>query len=350
MPASLNSLLEGVSCLAIIGMEKNAGKTTVLNSLIEAQRDRTVGITSIGFDGESIDQVTGTNKPMVWVKSGSFVATASSLIGSCDFTRELLEFTGFYTPMGEVIILRALSDGYAQIAGPSIVSQMEELVKALKRNGADLVFIDGAASRKSTASITFADGCILASGASFSHNMETVVNETAFYTELLSLPESSYKLFLTDKLREWERGNQISQNQCFIFKENNFFELAGSNFDVKTVDVLESKIGKIDGIFFNGAVTKIIIERLLKKVPEFKGLNLVTLHGNSIQLNSSQYAALKNRGVNISVIFPINLLAVSSNPISPSGIQFDKNAFKSSLESNLRLPVFDVCDSGAQVQ
>ncbi|MEG0661801.1 MAG: hypothetical protein RR472_00835, partial [Anaerovoracaceae bacterium] len=55
--------------VSIVGMAKNAGKTTALNYLIEEAMDEgmILGITSTGRDGESTDVVTGTDKPKVFL-------------------------------------------------------------------------------------------------------------------------------------------------------------------------------------------------------------------------------------------------------------------------------------------
>jgi hypothetical protein len=233
---------------------------------------------------------------------------------------------------------------------------MSELVSTLKRNGAELVIIDGAASRKSTASITFADGCILATGASYSHKMNTVIAETAYYAELLSIPRFPDREILLKNLQELinksalENSQETTENQCFFFSTNGLFRLAGSCFATETVDTLDANKGTFDGIFFNGILTKIIVDRLLSKFRDFKGLNLVTLDGNGIQISSNQYFTLKQRNMNFYVINPINLLAVTSNPTSPAGICFKKEEFKNLLQKNIKAPVFDVYDSGLHLQ
>ena len=63
----LYELTEGYSSVSIIGMCKNAGKTTVLNGLISAcmRNAEVLGLTSIGRDGERSDLVTNTKKPEI---------------------------------------------------------------------------------------------------------------------------------------------------------------------------------------------------------------------------------------------------------------------------------------------
>ena len=121
MKPTIRELIAPYASVSIIGMCKNAGKTTVLNRIIREMADSgcTLGLTSIGRDGESKDLVTGTQKPGIYVREGTLVATASELIlRHCDVTREMLAATGISTPMGDVVILRARSDGNIQLAGP----------------------------------------------------------------------------------------------------------------------------------------------------------------------------------------------------------------------------------------
>lgn len=62
------NLLKDYKRVSIIGMEKNVGKTTVLNQLIEdIGTKKIVGLTSIGRDGEDTDVVTNTHKPRIYV-------------------------------------------------------------------------------------------------------------------------------------------------------------------------------------------------------------------------------------------------------------------------------------------
>ena len=70
----LRELSKEYKTISIVGMAKNAGKTTALNFLIEEAMDEGVrlGITSTGRDGESTDLVTETEKPRVYLSSQYF--------------------------------------------------------------------------------------------------------------------------------------------------------------------------------------------------------------------------------------------------------------------------------------
>ena len=188
----LFELVAPYTTLCLAGMCKNAGKTTALNALIRGARARGVSLalTSIGRDGEREDLVTGTNKPPIYLTGGTLFATARGLLPKCDATGEILDMTGIHTPLGEVAILRALSDGFVELAGPSMRDQIVSLTEQLKGFGAQKVLIDGALFRRSLCDPEAAEGVILSTGASYGPDMEKTAADTAFVAELLTLPTS----------------------------------------------------------------------------------------------------------------------------------------------------------------
>ena len=160
--------------------EKNSGppgggraKTTALRRLMAELEDECLGLTSVGRDGEATDLVTGTEKPDLYIKRGDLFATARGMMSLCDVTLEAAALTGVMTPLGEVAVFRALSDGYIQLAGPSAL-------------GADRVLIDGAAGRKSLAGAGVEGAALLCTGASLDRNMDLVVAETAHVCRLFA--------------------------------------------------------------------------------------------------------------------------------------------------------------------
>lgn len=169
--------------------------------------DESIALTSIGRDGERSDLVTNTKKPEIFVYDGTIIATAEKLLFAggnlsdsgndaqkngmnSGISREILDTTGMPTPMGEVIILRACSDGFIQLAGPSMTAQLARLKKRMFELGAAKVIIDGALSRKSLAMPAVSDAAILCSGASYSPDIRKTVEDTCFSAELMMLPQT----------------------------------------------------------------------------------------------------------------------------------------------------------------
>jgi len=334
MGRSLAELIEGYSCVAIIGMEKNAGKTTVLNHLLSSRPPVVQAITSIGYDGEDTDQVTGTDKPSIYVGCGTMVATASNLLGQCDFTRELLRFTGFHTPMGEVIITRARSDGFAQIAGPSTTAQMSALISMLHELGATQVLVDGAAARKSTAAIASSEACILATGAAFSPDPENIVEQTRHYTELLTLPGFKHDAAFTCKNED--------ANSCIILDQVGKICARVSALSDECADRIADRNGQPTVALFNGAVTRPMLQRLLDKCRRLDWLQIVAEDGTRYLINNRQKLDLAGRGARLKVRRQVNLIAVTVNPTAPSGLKLDGAELCRRLSERIDLPVFDV--------
>ena len=184
---SIFNMIQKYDSISIIGMSKNVGKTTTLNHILKEARGRiSLGLTSIGRDGEELDLVTGIEKPKIYIESGTIIATAKQCLLNSDITREILKTTGFNTPMGEIIICRALSDGYVDLGGPSVNSYMTLICDELKRFGSKLVIVDGALSRKTFASPSITNATILSTGAALSKSMTVVIEETAHTVKLLS--------------------------------------------------------------------------------------------------------------------------------------------------------------------
>ena len=314
----LKSFLEKVNqykCIAITGIAKNTGKTSVLNSILSENINKIRAITSIGYDGESIDQVTDTEKPVIYVRKNTLIATADGLIPYCDFTRELLAYTGFNSPMGEIIILKALSDGYAQIAGPSTRAQMEATVKQLKEFGAEQIFIDGALSRKSTAAIGISDACILATGAAFSHNIDKIIEETIHFAKLLALP---------------------------VFPDFSKINSSVDTLSEEEIDNILENLDKNRAIFFRGAITSQLIKRIFNLNKNLNGLKIIGEDGTRFLIEHQLYSDLIRRGINLYVQNPINLIAVTVNPKSPSGLILDSNEICNYLRKELNILVLDV--------
>ena len=202
MRTELANELNSVKTLSIVGMCKNAGKTTVLNWLLRRSGGRVLGLTSIGRDGESTDVVTGTEKPGIYVSEGTLIATAKDMLALCDVTQEILFTTGIPTPVGEVVIVRAKSAGWVQLAGPSITSQLKTVSDLFFSLGVEQTVIDGALGRKSLGARAVADGVILCTGASYHMRMEKTVADTANLYRIMNLkklliPLAAAVIFIT---------------------------------------------------------------------------------------------------------------------------------------------------------
>ena len=329
----LYELVEGIRTLSVIGMCKNAGKTTVLNSLIREceARGETLGLTSIGRDGERSDLVTNTKKPEIFVNGGAVVATAEGLLKECDVSREILASTGIPTPMGSIVIFRARSSGYVQIGGASITEHQKTVRDMLLGFGCTRVFIDGAISRKSLGNPTLADGVILSSGASYDADIGKTVTDTAFIAELFSLRRT---------------GHSFGEGEARLEAISN-----GERFSADAPDgILPALKAGADALLLRKAITDSTANELLKYGKLLKNTVLVAEDASRLLLKASGYEKLKRFSRGFEVLNESRLAAVTVNPFSAYGMHYDKDEFYKRVEDALKnrgvfVPVMDVKDA-----
>lgn len=331
----LKEYIQGVRSLSIIGMCKNAGKTTVLNKLIaELNADGVkLGLTSIGRDGESVDLVTRTAKPGIYVYENTLVATAVDMFRLSDITREIVYSTGWPTPMGEVAVVRARSDGSVQLAGPSMTAQLSALVDVFSSFGAELTIIDGALSRKTLCAPTVSEATILCTGASYSRDINAVIEDTAFSSALLTLPKQS-------SFSEAELDAPLG---CKVRFKRGDGPLEALSDDISLADALRSReYAGMASVYISGAVTDATIKPVLMGGAKLKGFELSAEDGSKLLFSHDSYEKLLIRGVRISVRRPVKLAAITINPVSAYGFDMDPKLLLDSMRAAVNVPVVNV--------
>lgn len=310
--SSLSSILTDYKRIAIVGICKNAGKTTVLNYLVDSFHSNCrLGITSIGYDGEDKDAVTGLKKPKVFVQKGMIVATANECIERAQANYKVLEDTKIRTVLGNVLLVSITGSGYIEISGPSIGSQMKDVCDMMEQYGCEKILIDGAAGRKTHAATSSADCMVLSVGAALSGSMDKVVRETKFLVEILGLEK------LTESLDLCNMKDAGTFKECFDEKENTVY------------------------CVFNGAVADVDLKRIIKKYRKTKKV-VVADNPTKLFISERQYHKLLSHNGLIKVKTGIKVAAVTINPMSPYDKWFDEEEFLSSMQAALHLPVFNV--------
>lgn len=306
--------------LALAGMCKNAGKTTALNYCLDVlnKEDMILGLTSIGRDGESSDLVTGTYKPSIYVYKGTLVATAAGMLKNCDITKEILDNTGISTPVGDVIICRALSDGYLDLAGPSTNQQLMDINERFRTFGAQKILIDGAISRKSLCSPKVAKNTLLCTGASYDKSMEITVRDTAYVEELFLLKTVSEAVLETDKAIEIALGVKVS--------------------DV----ILSKEYADKQYFYIQGALTDVGVQEIFASFAKVQGKTIILSDCSKILLSSANYDKLKKKGLEIRVLQSSQLIGITMNPYSAYGNHYEADRFEEALNARLQHKVIDV--------
>ena len=305
MSSNLIQQLQSVRSMSIVGMCKNAGKTTMLNWLLaHSGRGRVLGLTSIGRDGESTDVVTGTEKPSIFVPAGTLIATAKDMLWLGDVTKEILVSTGIPTPLGEVIIMRARSDGYVQLAGPSITTQLKSVSQTFFDLGAEQSIIDGALGRKSLGARQVAEGIVLCTGESYHMRMEKVIADTVSIYRIMNLP----------KAQTVPAAPEGTLEQCL--KEQGEALVTGALTDSMVLPLLRAGV--------------------LRKN------RLVVADPSKVLLSPDTLDKMQLREVRLETAEAARTLCITVNPVSAYGWKFDKDEFRARLQEAVDVPVINV--------
>lgn len=321
--------------LSIVGMAKNAGKTETLNYILGRLADYpslSVAVTSIGIDGEKEDQVTQTAKPEITLSPGTLFVTAESYYRRKMLPAEVCDIdTRIVTPIGRAIYARARGKGKILLAGPSSNLGLRLIVERMKDFQVDLTIIDGALSRMSLASPSVAEGIVLATGASFSANPDTLIRGTKALYRLIKLPALEDPL-IVDQLSDVE-------NEIYLLGEDNKLYPTGysSALMMEAWEALAKEV-KAKALFIPGVVTDTMLKRLQsKEIPM-----LLVKDFTRIYATPQGVASFFATGKDIKVLYATKLMAITFNPQAPNGYKLHSEAVCQRLQEELGIPVYDV--------
>lgn len=333
----LEQLARRYGRISIVGMEKNAGKTTVLNYLIEEAMDEDIplGVTSTGRDGETTDLVTGTEKPKVYLYTGTIVSVPVQLYDLADAGLEILRMTRCSTALGQLLLCRVAESGYVQIAGPVNTRDHKRLCDEMRELGAELVLIDGAVDRRSIAAPGTSDAIILATGAVLSRSLKKVVEETLHVATLYQLP----KLPAGPVRTRIETGDE--DDRILLFKEGRTerLELATGLAAGKYLD--EAIDPATTHVYLPGALTPSVISDI--HPVKFRDTTFVLRDPTRIFIGAHPWQQLAKKGFRVEVLENIKIAALAVNPYAPAGYSFDHRELLSAMRDAAGdIPVIDV--------
>lgn len=334
----LRELKSKYKTVSIIGMSKNAGKTTALNYFIEQAMDEdlVLGITSTGRDGESTDLVSGTDKPKVYLDEGTLVSVPTQLYDLAEGGIEILKRTRFRSSIGEVLLCRVVDSGYVQIAGPVANQDTKDLCQEMLDCGAEMVLIDGAIDRKTIASPDTSDAIILSAGAVISRKMSRVVAETAHVIALYSLPEANDPKLLSiiDEVKDYEKIVVINEDDYQVLEDLK----TGLNSSRQINEAIKEDTKYV---YVPGAFTRSVISDI--PPAKRKSIKFILKDPTKIFMDSLIFPQETKRGLRVEVLKNIEVAAVTVNPVAPQGYAFDHQELLDAMKEAIPdIPVIDV--------
>jgi hypothetical protein len=338
--------LKDLQSLAIIGLSKNAGKTTCLNHIVAAWQDsaqaRPLALTSIGRDGESEDVLSGYEKPRIYIPTGTLIASAEGALQRSDALLEILELSNIRTAFGEVIVCRALSDGYVELAGPSATEEMRIIENLMRQNEPNCLFIiDGALSRRSQAGSGVSEAVFLCVSVETSTNPEILADRTSFALNLLQTPalpeETAILLAHTIKAHPKKRSIMLNGKRSnLIVSTLDTPALVGYGKDIANAVKPETRF-----MYLKGAMTDQVIQELLSET-NFTNLTLVVEDGTRLFIKPGSFQKLHDRKVDLAVLNPMDVRLVCLNPTCANGQNLDSQLYLAEMRKKLPIPVVDL--------
>ncbi len=325
--------------MAIVGLAKNAGKTVTLNTIVKeaVEQGLKLALLSYGRDGEEIDAITLKKKPRIYIPPSTIFVTAEKALGKSNIKAELLQRTGLKTLMGEVNIYRATGEGFIELVGINSGSSLD-LIKNLLPENLDLVMVDGALDRRSSAMPDLTDGLVLATGAVVGNREELVVDRTITEIEKLTLPE------LRDpRMIKYSRQLFLKKSGGIINSKGQLIPLESST-SFGSIREIEKRLDQnsLTALILPGALIDSFVENLLYSL-KLKDCSLIVQDGTRNFLNKRNLNLLKKFNVELKVLDSIELLAVTVNPYSPYGVYLDSEQLVEKIEGRIfPVPVFDL--------
>ena len=327
--------------ISIVGTSKNAGKTVTMNHIITeaAERGITLGLISTGRDGERRDVLTNTEKPAVFASKGSIITTVENSLGNVAESEragiEILEVTGYNTPMGKVVVGKVLEPGNVEISGPRSSATIKQMCYMMQDFGANLVLVDGSLDRRASAAPFVSDGTIIATGAALSRTMDIVLQKTKHLVSLYSIPEAD------DIILEIAACAVKNKETVIVDMEGNCFTVCSQTSLNSGAAIADQLTERSRYVILSGSATFDTLKDII--LSKRNKLQIIVKDATRIFVNENELFMLNKMGMELRAIKALNIIAVTVNPYSPEGYYFDPEEFLQKMREAIpNVPVMDV--------
>jgi hypothetical protein len=346
---TLGALTASSRRLALVGLAKNTGKTEALGMLLRELEiaAHTVGVTSVGRDGERRDVIDPRiEKPRVRLAAGSLVATTDGLLRASGLAHELLLETDVRTPLGRVQVALLLDAGAIEVAGPSTAADVRAVSDAMLAGGAEQVLIDGAVDRRAASAPFVSDGLVMSTGAVLAEDIAEVVSRTADAVDLVRLPAVDEAAPEGRRVRALAAAGAPARSMLVAAGGEPLalpprFALSA---DAAQVAKLLDEHPASRWLLIAGALPEPFLCEVLQAARR-RGRELVLVVADPTKVFSSTRGVrwFRRQGIELQVLTPIALRALTVNPVAPRSHRFDSRRLRALLaEAIPDVPILDV--------
>lgn len=337
--AALHDLVSasGAAAVAVIGLVKNAGKTTVVNALL-AEAERCLGLTSLGLDGERTDHLTGLAKPSIAPPAGTVLATTEGSLARSRYRLDVLETLPFHTPLGHVVVGLASGEGCVEVSGPTTLAELRATIERVAAHGAHQVLVDGAINRLGSASPRVSDGLVMATGGMVGDTLDEVVETTCATFDMLTLPR------VPDDVRTALEPH-LGGPRVVMLDAN------GEAAALELVSVIGEGVAvarevarrRATTLFVGGALTEEFVDDFTRVLPPRHDVRVVVRDATVLVMPAAAVLRFARRGITLEVLRTLRVLAVTANPFRVPQPYRPKVFFAAVADAlGGRVPIFDV--------
>ena len=312
--------------IAIVGLSKNAGKTSFMNWLIKNTAHKRIAVTTTGRDGEDFDLVTGEQKPKVKLHKNILFTAWSSVLYNMASNLSCIESLPYHVLEQKLWLLKANDHLETEVVGPSTLKEQEDLIDLFLRKTCSLVLIDGSFDRKSICLSPKITATVLVVGAS-SGGIADIV-------------EQLRKVQLCSQIKEFTI--EYYQNITYSHHEKII------QSDINAIYGNESQIIDFfrlnpDWVYFPGFLVDSSYLKLNNIFGKHK-TNIIFRHPLNICLNKNNYLNLfNNHNVYAKTTFMLSAIAINS--YSPRQDHLDVDVLKTEVKKMFdHLPVIDTTE------
>ncbi len=322
----LQNLFTGEKKLTvIIGISKNAGKTTLLNWILKHISSATVGVLTTGRDGESKDIVGGHIKPKAYLPQNTYFTTFASILRNHSSGLEVIERLPYKSVGKELWLCRALRNLELEIIGPPTVTQQISIAETMLAHGAQHVFIDGSLDRRSIARAAQIDSLLVAVSPEFGNKRE-IMSELNKLSQLSSIPRAE---------------TTIEDPEYLCYRDDDGFHTT------KIKSVLHKKFSldkyiSSDWIYLPGAITDAIFKPVQTFIQAYDG-DIIIRHPFNLHLEKDKLQRLMEMG-KIKCLHRLNIDGIAVNSYSVSGMHLDCEELREDIRKSFDIPVVDVAE------
>ncbi len=328
-PDMLHELIStrSLKTIALVGISKNSGKTTLLNGILKLYPGLSWGVMSTGLDGESSDRVFKTPKPRVQLPQGAQFCADGNTLESLGSRVSILK-AELYSGR-KLWFLKAEEALQTEITGPSSVSDQIHAARELHRMGAAKVIIDGSLDRKSIAFEDSVQAIVLCIGASFG-TKEEIVEEVKRLDLMISIPKCHCSKYHCESLKAAETVMYGKRGQ---WQKTQIASLIGHEEEIGTI------LGEDpDALYIPGAYTSMLHARLYPLFKEARA-QLVFRHPQCLSLSYGEISRLR-RDCEVSTLIPFKVKLYALNPWAVGKHPINAEQFRKYIRTQRPLQTF----------